>query len=97
MTLFLWWQPPSEDSHWKNGADLISEDFSLTHERKKNTSDNKFTPMFTKKALGRVLKISFLETQQLILFCHVNHQDRRNLVSFSVQDLFTKFLSKLNI
>ena len=32
-----------------------------------------------------------------MLFCHINCQDRRNLVSFSLHDLFTKSLSKLNI
>lgn len=51
MTSFSWWQPLSADSQQGKDADLISEDFSITHERKKSTSHNKFTPVLTEKAL----------------------------------------------
>ena len=43
----------------KKDADLIREDFSLTYERKKSTSDNKFTSVCRKSIRG-VLKIFFL-------------------------------------
>lgn len=69
----------------KNDTDLIREYFSLAHERRKSTSDNKFACVY-RKSIRSVLKISFLETQQLRWFCHVNLQEgRRNWVNLIYQ------------